>query len=245
MDIYDVFKDKREVYSFVEEIKLDSNSFLNQEIISKETIDPLIAFAYEKLWFNNASVNVFDVIGSAHPDYAGKTWENLIQNGRRMNENIELLIKNPIYYLEEIKKDPTMYYIQIENDLFIGDDGNHRTALAKLLFTKIKQFRISGVDLVHYQINYNLKKAYEDLLKSIIGLPFQASLLSTKIAREDGEGWMKEKFSLAVKVINIYSKKEVILSDSNLISLLAEEIRGMKFFKRFLKTTFRDFIYRR
>jgi len=52
-----------------------------------------------------------------------------------MELNLSLLRENPDYYFEAKKKEPPIYYKSIDGgDLYIGEDGNHRTCIAKALF---------------------------------------------------------------------------------------------------------------
>ena len=45
----------------------------------------------------SASVNVFKVVGTKHPNYAGKSWLNLLLKGKRMEHNLKRFIENSGY----------------------------------------------------------------------------------------------------------------------------------------------------
>lgn len=237
------FSKTQEVYSYLEKISLDTQSFCNKTIADKAEIENLFLFARKKSWFNSACVNVFDVIGTAHPDYAGHTWKYLILNGKRMEENIRLLVENPKYYILEERKDPTMYYTQVGDKIYIGDDGNHRTVLAKILFFRNSQSQIHGINLTKYEVDLDFKERYEELCRAILDKPFQMKIISKTLQREDGAGWMQEEISLRLIVENSSNRRKVILENLEDMTVLAEEIRAKSFLRRFKNKKFRYFIY--
>jgi len=87
-------------------------------------------FVKEFYWNSQASINVFRVKGTQHPDYKGLTWIEFLKKGKRMPLNLGLFEENPDYYLTCSDKKPTMFYQGLDGGyLYIGGDGNHRTAI--------------------------------------------------------------------------------------------------------------------
>ncbi len=63
-------------------------------------------FVKEHRWIDNASIDIFRVVGTQHVDYAGLTWKELLEKGKRMDINLRLYLENPGYYHETTKKQP-------------------------------------------------------------------------------------------------------------------------------------------
>ncbi|MDI0912866.1 hypothetical protein NEL75_25975, partial [Escherichia coli] len=57
-------------------------------------------FITEHYWTGQGSINVYRIVGTDHPQYAGMTWLALLERGKRMDINIPLLEKNPGYYTQ-------------------------------------------------------------------------------------------------------------------------------------------------
>ncbi|KAE9673244.1 hypothetical protein GP720_25060, partial [Escherichia coli] len=51
-------------------------------------------FITEHYWTGQGSINVYRIVGTDHPQYAGMTWLELLERGKRMDINIPLLEKN-------------------------------------------------------------------------------------------------------------------------------------------------------
>ena len=136
--------------------------FGNKKILGfheEQFIEQLLPYCTEHYWSNNESINVFNVVGTALPDYIGLTWNEFIQVGKRMKLNLSLLQTNPQYYLDKESKKPPMYYVEIDGKLYVDGDGNHRTALARFFHTfNGSNPTLHGVIVKKYKIDYVLKE---------------------------------------------------------------------------------------
>jgi len=208
-----------------------SPEFSHQKILGfyeEEFIENLLPYCSEHYWCDSESINVFNIVGTAHPDYIGLSWEEFIDVGKRMKHNLSLLASNPIYYTEKNKKVPTMYYVEIDGKLYVDGDGNHRSAIAKFYYeyNGIDPI-LHGVNLKKYTINHNIKNRVEDANTLFKEYGYSYILVKTqreKISREDTAGWMREYFKLTIVVKNIMSGKEITMTENN----LQQELRKLR-----------------
>lgn len=180
---------------------------LDKKILAwdKNEFAKLQPFIKEHYWIGNATINIFRVAGSQHPDYIDMTWLEFLQKGKRMGLNLRLYEQNPGYYREFTKKEPTMYFQSIDGGkLFIGQDGNHRTAIARASFYFRGEPNLHGVEVNDYQIDWPLKKAYDELSMFIASkrLPYHVEPVTKLIKREDSGGWMVDIYRPMIKVID-------------------------------------------
>ena len=209
--------------NLLEKIKNANPEILNREI--RKWDDFPFAFVKEKYWQDAGSVNIFRIVGTEHPDYAGLTWLSFLELGKRMYLNLDLLDKNPGYYRETIKKIPSMYYLSIDGgDLYIGGDGNHRTAIAKAAFFLTGETMLHGVTVTDYRIDWKFKEIYEELTELIIKkrLPYKADVLSEPYLRDDTAGWMLEKYDLKIKLFDFKKQKTTLLNMQEAKNLISD-----------------------
>jgi hypothetical protein len=129
-------------------------------------------FVVEEKTYPYGKISPLEVVGTYHPDYQGLTWEEFLYKGKRMKLNFDLLKHNPDYYFSDEMKLPLMSFIRINGKLFVRDDGNHRTAIARLLFalTGEPERLLQGVLLVEIRIDIPLYEEYKrfvSLLKEL------------------------------------------------------------------------------
>lgn len=185
----------------------------------KENFMRLQPFVKEHYWQGHATINVFRVTGTQHPDYQGMTWLEFLCKGKRMTLNHSLYEDNPDYYDECGKKEPTMYFQSIDGgDLYIGQDGNHRTAIAKAVFYLDGDPSLHGVEVNDYRIDWELKRLYEKLLGIVAKrrLSYQVSPVCKAISRDDTGGWMIEKYETKVKVVDLSKQTEFLFDTEEL-----------------------------
>ena len=223
----------------ISSIKQNTKHILNQKIepyLPPDKEMEIIKFTSSKYWSNSEIVNVFDVIGTAHPNYIGLTWIDILKAGIRMHINLPLLKQNPIYYFEQTTKIPDMHYTKINNKLYISGEGNHRTAIAKVLFSFTGHYLFGGVKYVAYEINFDYYKIFNELNEYFLQkrLPIQLHLIKKTEKREDTANWFKEYYSLFVKIKNLKKNKEQIINISELKNLEIE-IKKASFFDKLLK----------
>lgn len=172
-------------------------------------------FVRQKYWHSNASINVFRVVGTQHPDYIGLTWLEFLEKGKRMRLNLGLFDENPGYYVATEKKEPTMYYQSLDGgDLYVADDGNHRTCIAKAHFYLTGQTVLHGVELRDYRVDWELKRLFDEMGRRIAEhrLPYVVSPHSEAVARDDSAGWMLESYEVRIQLLDT-RKQEARLLD--------------------------------
>ena len=216
----------------IEEIK-SRDCVLNNTIEPFPDIKSLEPFCVYHYWCSAESVNVFQVVGTAHPDYIGATWIDMLKLGKRMPLNLGLLLQNPIYYFESKKKEPDMHYTKINDKIYISREGNHRTAIAKVLFYYTGGAVLHGIDFEEYKIDFSLKENYEKL-KDILFAKFphiEAKIERKTVKREDTAGWMKEYYDLTISLINHKKHKTASIKPEDLSTLL-QKLSSLTLWKR-------------
>ena len=136
---------------------------INPEILNRPMdrwFAPDMRFVKETYWQDSASVNIFRVTGTQHDyNYIGLSWIEFLEQGKRMPLNLNWFKTNPDYYHQTNKKIPSMYYQSINGgDMYVGGDGNHRTAICKAFFYLTGETTIHGVTVTDYRIDNELKK---------------------------------------------------------------------------------------
>ncbi len=193
-------------------------------------------FTVSHYWADSTSINVCDVIGTAHQEYAGKSWQWLLENGRRMPHNLGLLDNNPVYYEEQCKKEPSMYFVKLNDKLYIGADGNHRTCIAKYLFDIEGKSVLHGVTLDEYTIDYSMFNLYSLLKEFAVSNNLRWIIEPQRelVERIDGAGWKRDNYKIKIKITNSKSMYSVeITSFSEFYSLIKDynklfkKIRGV------------------
>lgn len=160
-------------------------------------------FAAEYIWEDDASINVYLVGGTRHPDYIGMTWAEFLQKGKRMSINIPLAESNPSYYFANEKKLPTMSYIQIDGGSYYVDaDGNHRTCIARFLYFLERHTKLHGVSVSRYRINRALQEVYCEIKNEVAArrLPYVVEPVTRCVSREDTPSWMREVYDPKISV---------------------------------------------
>jgi hypothetical protein len=197
----------------------------------------LLPYCDELYWCDSDSINVFNVIGTAHPDYIGLNWREFIDVGKRMKHNLSLLKSNPSYYMDKEKKTPTMYYTEIDGEIYVDGDGNHRSALAKFYHSfNGSNPMLHGVNLTRYNINHTLKALIETSQKTLISKGYNYVKIETtrvKTSRDDTASWMREKFTLNIAIKNVLADKEIQISKDELLEEITK-LHKKSFFSWFL-----------
>lgn len=230
----------------VDNIKSVNPDILNRKIKlwDKEGFSELQPFIKERFWQDSTSVNIFRVVGTQHPDYAGLTWLEFLEKGKRMSLNLNLFESNPAYYDESKKKEPSMYYQSIDGgELYIADDGNHRTCIAKCAFYLSGNSVLHGITLYDYRIDWELKQIFEDI-QSIVTqkrLPYFVSVVSNTVSRDDSGGWMLEKYDIRLKIRNIKKHEEFLMDKNKAVSFL-EKIKSNGSLVQKIKSIFFFFV---
>ena len=203
-----------QINNLLVEIKSANPEILNRPI-DKWTA-PDMRFVKETYWQDSASVNIFRVKGTQHPDYAGLSWLDFLEKGKRMSLNLNWLKTNPDYYRQTDKKIPSMYYQSIDGgELYVGGDGNHRTAICKAFFYLTGETTLHGVTVTDYRIDNELKSIFDDIKKTIREKRLSADIdiVAGTVSRDDSGGWMLEKYSPKIKVMDYKKNRDFVLNN--------------------------------
>ncbi|EIJ75181.1 MAG: hypothetical protein C75L2_00020079 [Leptospirillum sp. Group II 'C75'] len=194
---------------------------------ARETIRPFdedlfqesLPFVRRRYWCDSGSVNVFRIVGTRHPDYKNMNWLWMIENGKRMPENLELHRSNPGYYLETVRKVPEMTYITMDGlDFYVSTDGNHRSAIARFDFHYRGITTLHGVSIEDVRVDRELFEGYRKISRLIrdLRLPLSATPVSEKLSREDTAGWMLETFAVRIRIED--AKEQTFLEDAEAVA---------------------------
>ena len=162
-----------------------------------------LPFVLRRYWCASGSVNAFRIVGTRHPDYKNMTWRWMIENGRRIRENLALHETNPGYYLETSRKVPEMTFITTDGlDFYVSTDGNHRSAIARFDFHYRGITTLHGVAIEDIRIDRELLEGYRNISRLIreSRLPLLSTPVSEKLSREDTAGWMLEIFRVRIRI---------------------------------------------
>lgn len=157
-------------------------------------------FVRHNYWTDRGSINVFCVKGTEHPDYQGLTWLEFLFKGKFMDRNMQMVHRHPDYYLGTKAKKSGMYYNSYNGlDWYIGSDGNHRSALARVLFYDRQLTHLHGVTLNHYVFDDELLGAYRALQGEVrrqpeAGYHWDLTSGTELLSREETAGWRTDHF---------------------------------------------------
>jgi len=225
----------------------DSDSVLNNVIEPyPENIDHLRQFAVSHYWTGSKIVNVFEVAGTAHPDYIGATWITMLRLGKRMRSiNLPLLRDNPGYYFDTDDKAPDMHYTRINDRLYISGEGNHRTSICKALFAFLGLQNFGAVKYEEYRVDEEAVSIYQDVSRilALKSLPIQIQPAPVNFEREDTPGWKKDYYHLAFRLTNFKKDQEITINKGEL-KVLLQELDSSSLFQRIFKPgKYRRFLF--
>lgn len=223
----------------IEEIK-SRDCLLNNTIEKCPEPESFRNYIVTEYWSDSESVNVFQITGTSCSDYdCGISWIDMLRFGKKMSFTLELLKKNPYYYFDTAKKIPDMHFTRINDRIYISGDGNHRTAIAKVLFYYTGNTMLHGIDFTEYQVDFELKYLFEELERVLYQkLPYvKAEVIRKCVKREDTAGWKKDYYEVEVKLINYRNGKEFKIKreQKDLLRKLIDEIDGLSFWKKIFK----------
>ncbi len=221
------------VISYIKE----QDCILNDTIEACPDLRELTGFAIYHYWADSESVNVFQVVGTAHPDYIGYSWIEMLRRGKRMPLNLRLLKENPDYYFSPEKKKPEMHYTKVNGKIYISGEGNHRTSIAKVLFFFTGDQVLHGIKFDEFLVDYEAKNLYEETKRTLLteGYPVGIEVIRKNVRREDTAGWKKDYYEISFLLENYrYSRKKVVTKEG-LKKLLQEVEERKSFWKRVFK----------
>lgn len=149
-------------------------------------------------WHSCATIDLPGIVGTAHPDYAGMSRTRLLEHGKRMPHNLARAAENPGYYTDDGPKLPLMHYVGYAGrPLFVGRDGNYRTAIASCLLPLDHGTQhLAGVAIQRHHHDAAAQDAYDELATLLAARRLRVQPLATRrlLGRDDGPGWSCETF---------------------------------------------------
>ena len=160
-------------------------------------------FTRRQYWCDAASINVFLVIGTQHPDYAGLTWLEFLEKGKRMRGNLMEHKANPGYYLETEPKRPGIFFETFNgHDYYVTEDGNHRTCIARFAAFNDNRCLLHGVNVIERHIDWEMRGLWHQL-KYLVrdrGIAITVEPCSQLRSRQDTGGWKLEHYEVTLQV---------------------------------------------
>ena len=176
---------------------------IEQYVPLDETAQKFVVSSY---WSDQASVNLGDVCGTMHPDYAGMTWREFLSKGRRMAGNQDAFRRNPGYYTDAfIKRVPSMHFIRRDGKTFVGEDGNHRTCIGKLYFYNSGNVYIHQVTLIEQTVDWRFYTLYQRLA-AVRPDSWRIDIRRENNRREDGPGWKRDFYDIRIAISDLNHK---------------------------------------
>ncbi len=108
-----------------------------------------------------------------------------------------------------------MYYLSIDDgDLFIGADGNHRTCIARFEFYRKGHDILHGVTVDNYHVDWKTKRLFDEFSEEIERkeLPYSIRVEPETTLREDGPGWMIERYRIWIRVVDYRDHRHFCLN---------------------------------
>lgn len=186
----------------------------------------LMPFVRSHYWSDRHSVNVFSVVGTAHPDYIGLSWEEFLREGKRMKVNQHLLQTNPQYYFETGVKQPSMLYVSLNGKhWYVNGDGNHRTCLARFHFERMSalgrdpqtQTMVHGVTVDDYRVDWKLVDVFHKLravLDRKQGYLGRIEGYRVHIGREDGPAWKIDRYDPTIRYTDAKGGEQILKQEA-------------------------------
>ncbi|MEG5901700.1 hypothetical protein [Enterobacter bugandensis] len=165
-------------------------------------------FITHHYWTDKGSINVFRIVGTDHPQYAGMTWSELLLRGKRMDINIPLIEKNPGYYTDASVQHSSMSYVSMDGiHWYISADGNHRSCLARFYFHLLGHSvtQLHNVSLSQYRTDTAFMSVCQAVSQLAPALRQKGGYLTLTarrlpVSREDTPGWKLDTFRTKVSV---------------------------------------------
>ena len=146
------------------------------------------------------ALDVFSIVGTEHPDYAGLSWLDFLGTGKRMESNLALYQTNPGYYDATEEKRPAMIYKSLDGVHWrVAGNGNHRTCIARFAFHYQGKRVLRGLNTTRYAIDRDYLGLFAALQAAARGR-VHVEAVPRKRGRDDGPDWMVETFDTAVLI---------------------------------------------
>ncbi len=194
-----------ETMTLLQKVRTSPPHWANEAIrpFDEDLYREALPFVKRRYWCDSGSINVFRIVGTRHPDYRNMSWRWMLENGKRMPENLALHATNPGYYLETVRKVPEMTYITLDGmDFYVSTDGNHRSTIARFDFHDCGTTTLHGVTIDDVRIDWDMFRIYREIIDLIEGGVLSCFVVpfSEKLSREDTAGWMLETFRTGLKI---------------------------------------------
>jgi hypothetical protein len=210
------------------------------EAFDEKQFIELSPFICSSTWCANESINVFSVIGTRNSSYFDWSWHKFLHEGKRMkSENLPLFESNPAYYDSAEIKLPTMSFITYDGaKLYVDNDGNHRTCIARFGFARQGKTQLAGVSVTRLEVDWVIKALFDEMRRLIATrrLPYSLEGDRTRIDREDTPGWKVDRFKPSVTLISHKTSQRQLLDATDCRRFLNHY--GQPFWQRIFKSSF-------
>lgn len=219
-------------------------------------------FVTHHYWTSQGSINVFRIVGTDHPQYAGMTWLDLLHRGKRMDINIPLVENHPQYYTDAQIHHAGMSFVSLDGiHWFVSADGNHRSCLARFYYHLQGEGRtqLHNVSQSVYRTDDAFMSACQDMARLTPALARQGihMTLNTRrlpVSREDTPGWKVDVFRTEAELmldegaddpntetLILHNAQEVIQQSGRLEAMLSDKTPATRstrsWWQRFMKST--------
>ncbi|WP_434778500.1 hypothetical protein [Neisseria sp. Ec49-e6-T10] len=197
-------------------------------------------FICRDYWTAQGSVNVFNIVGTINSDHQNCSWFDLLQHGNKMRLNMSLLEFKPEYYLDTEIKQPTMYFKTMDGlKFYIGNDGHHRSCLARFYLYERGLTHLHGVTINHCQIDELFYQLYQQIQTEITVQKLPIRVIPTRklLKREDTAGWKTDHYSIHLNWID-HNHHELLGYEQSLLKLWWLQKRKHSFWMRCLGKTY-------
>ena len=154
---------------------------------------------------DDAPLNLFQGVGTRHPDYNGMTWLEFLEHGRHMPANRQWWADNPGYYTEPGRKRPAMSFISLDGtDGYVDADGEHRTCIARFDFDHRVLRTLTGLSLTDWRFDEVFKERMDRLTDLIRSRRIQIEIEHQKalVERSDNPGWKLDRYVNTLQVVD-------------------------------------------
>ena len=154
---------------------------------------------------DDAPLNLFQGVGTRHPDYTGMTWLEFLERGRHMPANRQWWADNSGYYTEPGRKWPAMSFISLDGtDWYVDADGEHRTCIARFDFDHRVLRTLTGLSLTDWRFDEVFKERMDRLTDLIRNRRIQIEIEHRKalVERSDNPGWKLDRYVNTLQVVD-------------------------------------------
>ena len=239
------------MYNLLEKLQEEQPEFITAKIADCSTVyNSLCRYAREISYKSEAAVNIFEVNATDSPQFADKSWLELLtsSNDRTRNAVLEAM-NNPDYYFTSVKKD--IAYKRVGQHTIVSDGCHYRTAVAKAMLFRAGKYNFKGIDLTDYLIDFSMAESHRYLRKLLNtkGLYFpdgKSKILPRLFLRrtdiKEGVGWRTERYTPVIQINNLKTGGKMDLATAKDVLDLISELHSSPILRRFRSNSYAKFL---